>query len=161
MMPCPVLEDNFHLTYRKIHVLAIGHEVFQSSCSTLWLSNAQSFSVGLLRYFPDHRSPGAHLLERPSSIYPPVADGTTNRSLIRGFASYWTDVGRCLFPHSPFPKFTRMETLVPRNDRPHLVQRMAYALRHRSYGTHRPPAQARGQNPPKPVRLEYASGMES
>lgn len=27
MMPRPILRDNFHLTYRKIPVLAIGREV--------------------------------------------------------------------------------------------------------------------------------------
>ena len=37
------------------------------------------------------------------TIYPPATDTRTNRSLIRGFASYWTDVSRRLLLHPPVP----------------------------------------------------------
>jgi hypothetical protein len=47
MMPRPVLKDNFHLTYRKIPVLAIGHEVIKA-ISPYLLVNAHCFSSGLL-----------------------------------------------------------------------------------------------------------------
>jgi hypothetical protein len=32
------------------------------------------------------------------SIYPLAADGRTNRAIIRGFASYWTDVSATFLP---------------------------------------------------------------
>ena len=73
MMPRPLLRDFFHLTYRKIPVLAIGRDVY---CDTSIILEA------LEHIFCDGFR----------TLYPPAADGRTNRALIRGFASYWTDV---------------------------------------------------------------------
>ena len=74
MLPRPVLRNNFQLTYRKIPVCVIGREVF---CDTSIILEA------LEHYFP--RSAGY------GTLYPTAQDGRTNRALIRGFASYWTD----------------------------------------------------------------------
>lgn len=72
MMPRPLLQEAFNLTYRKIPVLAIGRDLY---CDTSIILEA------LEQAFP----------EKPS-LYPAASDGRTNRSLIRGYASYWTDV---------------------------------------------------------------------
>ncbi|KAL9087352.1 MAG: hypothetical protein Q9159_003698 [Coniocarpon cinnabarinum] len=72
MMPRPVLRDYFHLTYRKIPVLAIGKDVY---CDTSIILEA------LEQAFPDTQR----------SLYPRAADGRDNRAIIRGFQSYWTD----------------------------------------------------------------------
>lgn len=74
MMPRQVLRDAFHLTYRKIPVLAIGREIY---CDTSLICEA------LEHFFP--RSEGY------PTIYPVADDGNNYRPLIRGFASYWTD----------------------------------------------------------------------
>lgn len=74
MMPRPLLKDNFHLTYRKIPVLAIGRELY---CDTSLICEA------LEHFFPKS--------EGYNSLYPTAADGRNYRPLIRGFASYWTD----------------------------------------------------------------------
>lgn len=72
MMPRPVLRENFNLTYRKIPVLAIGHDIY---CDT-------SLILEVLEHtFPPPDYP---------SLYP-GGFGGSNRPLIRGFASYWTD----------------------------------------------------------------------
>lgn len=60
--------------YRKIPVLAIGRELY---CDTSIICEA------LEHFFPE--------AEGYKSLYPPAGDGRTYRSLIRGFASYWTD----------------------------------------------------------------------
>lgn len=73
-MPRPLLRDNFHLTYRKIPVLAIGRELY---CDTSIISEA------LEHFFPPS--------EGYPSLYPQAEDGRSYRPLIRGFASYWTD----------------------------------------------------------------------
>ena len=73
MMPRPLLRNNLHLTYRKIPVLAIGNDVY---CDTSLILEA------LEEVFDDGYA----------SLYPRAADGRTNRPLIRGFESYWTDV---------------------------------------------------------------------
>lgn len=78
MMPRPILRDNFHLTYRKVPVLAIGREVY---CDTSLIGEALEY------FFPTS--------EGYRSIYPVTGDGRNYRPLIRGFASYWTD--RTLF----------------------------------------------------------------
>lgn len=78
MMPRPVLRGNFHLTYRKIPVLAIGKDIY---CDTSLICEA------LEHFFP--ASDGY------PSLYPAAADGRTYRPLIRGFVSYYTD--RALF----------------------------------------------------------------
>jgi glutathione S-transferase len=74
MMPRPILVKLFNLTYRKIPVLAIGHDVY---CDTSIILEA------LEQQFP--ASLGY------SSLYPRDATGRTNQALIRGFASFWTD----------------------------------------------------------------------
>lgn len=71
MMPRPLLHDIFHLTYRKIPVLAIGRELY---CDTALMTEA------LEHHFPAARS-----------LYPATDDGDNYRAVIRGFASYWTD----------------------------------------------------------------------
>lgn len=72
MMPRPQLLDAFSLTYRKIPVLSIGREVY---CDTSIITEA------LESQYPDNQS-----------LFPRASDGRSNRALIRGFASYWTDV---------------------------------------------------------------------
>jgi len=53
------------------------------------------------------------------SIYPLAADGRTNRAIIRGFASYWTDVSACissrpsLISHEQRPFFRVTTGLIP------------------------------------------------
>jgi len=74
MLPRPVLRNNFQLTYRKIPVCVIGREVF---CDTSIILEA------LEHHFPASAGYG--------TLYPAAQDGRTNRALIRGFASYWTD----------------------------------------------------------------------
>lgn len=74
MMPRPLLREQFGLTYRKIPVLAIGRELY---CDTSIICEA------LEHFFPQS--------EGFQSLYPAAQDGRTYRSLIRGFASYWTD----------------------------------------------------------------------
>jgi glutathione S-transferase len=74
MMPRPLLRDNFHLTYRKIPVLAIGREIY---CDTSLICEA------LEHFFPES--------EGYKTLYPTANDGRNYRALIRGFASYWTD----------------------------------------------------------------------
>lgn len=74
MMPRPILRENLQLTYRKIPICVIGREVY---CDTSIILEA------LEHYFLPSQGYG--------SLYPPAADGRTYKSLIRGFASYWTD----------------------------------------------------------------------
>lgn len=56
MMPRPLLRDNFHLTYRKIPVLAIGREVY---CDSSIIMEA------LEHFFPES--------EGYQSLYPKVS----------------------------------------------------------------------------------------
>ena len=118
MMPRPVLKDNFHLTYRKIPVLAIGHEVsrpFPLIYSSMLTVPPQVYcDTSLIIEVLEHLfSKG-----RPS-IYPLAADGRTNRAIIRGFASYWTDVGACIssrlnsISHEQRPFFRVTTGLIP------------------------------------------------
>ncbi|KAK5114149.1 hypothetical protein LTR62_002719 [Meristemomyces frigidus] len=74
MMPRPLLKDTFGLTYRKIPVLSIGKELY---CDTSIIAEA------LEHFFPE--------AEGYQSLYPTASDGRNYRSMIRGFASYWTD----------------------------------------------------------------------
>lgn len=74
MMPRPILTKLFNLSYRKIPVLAIGHDVY---CDTSIILEA------LEHQFPSSLG--------YSSLYPRDATGRTNQALIRGFASFWTD----------------------------------------------------------------------
>ena len=94
-MPRPILKDNFHLTYRKIPVLAIGHEVSRSSpfigSLMLTVSPQVYCDTSLIIEVLEHLFSNDHPL-----IYPPAADGNTNRAIIRGLASYWTDVSACI-----------------------------------------------------------------
>jgi glutathione S-transferase len=71
MMPRPFLRNAFNLTYRKIPVCAIGHDIY---CDTAVILEA------LEQFFP-----------KRSSLYPKDGNGRSNKALIRGFASYWTD----------------------------------------------------------------------
>ncbi|EXJ61720.1 hypothetical protein A1O7_02149 [Cladophialophora yegresii CBS 114405] len=73
MMPRPILKDNFNVTYRKIPVLAIGREIYIDTSLIL---------EALEHHFPPAQGYG--------SLYP-AGHAATYRSLIRGFASYWTD----------------------------------------------------------------------
>jgi glutathione S-transferase len=74
MMPRPLLRESFGLTYRKIPVLAIGSDLY---CDTSIILEA------LESVFPSSEGFG--------TLYPLDASGRSNRTLIRGFASYWTD----------------------------------------------------------------------
>lgn len=74
MIPRPILKEAFNLTYRKIPVCAIGRDIF---CDTSIILEALEHQFPESKGFP--------------SLYPKTADGRSNRSLIRGFASYWTD----------------------------------------------------------------------
>lgn len=140
MMPRHVLKDNFHLTYRKIPVLAIGNEVTATPlliCMAMLNTSRQiycdtSLIIEVLEYrFSDSRP----------SVYPPAADGKTNRALIRGFASYWTDVRACTCS-SPNRSFTKTATLVPRYNRFDSFESLAYRFRYRPCWLNRPQAQS-------------------
>jgi len=74
MMPRPILVKLFNVTYRKIPVLAIGHDVY---CDTSIILEAL-----------EHQFPASLGY---SSLYPRDATGRSNQALIRGFASFWTD----------------------------------------------------------------------
>jgi glutathione S-transferase len=74
MMPRPLLKDSFGLTYRKIPVLCIGKELY---CDTSIIIEA------LEQFYPES--------DGYQTLYPRTADGRNHRSIIRGFASYWTD----------------------------------------------------------------------
>lgn len=85
MMPRPLLEETFGLSYRKIPVLAIGREIY---CDTSLIIEA------LEHYFPSY-SPTCYGLIGSGSygtVYPRASVGTWDyRPLARGFASFWTD----------------------------------------------------------------------
>lgn len=80
MLPRPLLTSTFALTYRKIPVLLIGRSFY---CDT-------SLIIEALEY---------HFPSTPTSpygtVYPPLANGGLDewsyKSLVRGFASFWTD----------------------------------------------------------------------
>ena len=74
MMPRPLLQNNFNLTYRKIPVLALGRDLY---CDTSIIVEA------LEHFFPES--------EGYQTLYPTAEDGRNYRPMIRGFASYWTD----------------------------------------------------------------------
>ena len=77
MMPRPVLSNAFNLTYRKIPILALGRDVY---CDTSIIIEA------LEAAFPESEGYG--------TVYPAVAGSggsRRNRSLMRGFASWWID----------------------------------------------------------------------
>jgi len=73
-MPRPFFRKAFNVTYRKIPICAIGHDVY---CDTAVIIEA------LEQFFPENAG--------YPSIYPKGRDGRSHRALIRGFASYWTD----------------------------------------------------------------------
>jgi len=70
MMPRPILMDNFNLTYRKIPVLSIGRDIY--------------IDTSLILEALEHHF-------RPSQGYGTLYPSPSDRPLIRGFASYWTD----------------------------------------------------------------------
>lgn len=71
MMPRPFFRKAFNLTYRKIPICAIGHDIYCDTASIL---------EALEQFFPES-----------STLYPKDGSGRNNRALVRGFASYWTD----------------------------------------------------------------------
>jgi hypothetical protein len=77
MLPRPLLTSTFALTYRKIPVLAIGRDIY---CDTSIIIEA------LEHFFPVSQGWG--------TVYPKCEGlgGWTYRGLVRGFASFWTDV---------------------------------------------------------------------
>ena len=77
MLPRPLITSTFALSYRKIPILAIGREIY---CDTSLIIEA------LEHFFPADQGWG--------TVYP-VIEGVsewTYRGLVRGFASFWTDV---------------------------------------------------------------------
>jgi glutathione S-transferase len=75
MMPRPLLASAFGVTYRKIPILAIGRDVY---CDTSLIVEA------LESRFLEGDGYG--------SVYPvDKSTGRRNRSLLRGFASFWID----------------------------------------------------------------------
>jgi glutathione S-transferase len=77
MLPRPLLTTTFAVHYRKIPILAIGREIY---CDTSLIIEA------LEHYFPASAGWG--------SVYPKFngLDEWTYRGLVKGFASFWTDV---------------------------------------------------------------------
>lgn len=156
MLPRPLLTSVFGLHYRKIPVLAIGREIY---CDTSLIIEA------LEHFFPTSQGWG--------SVYPSCLDGVSGwryRSLVRGFASFWTDVSfffpfsssKCLVVLSTYPGYKsskqsdmRTETPLPNHNRPHTQLDMGLNLWKRPLPTHRPPTrreETRGQNPTKPIK---------
>lgn len=83
MLPRPLLTTTFAVTYRKIPILAIGREIY---CDTSLIIEA------LEHFFPVDQGWG--------SVYPKVQgiEEWTYKGLVRGFASFWTDVSApCIF----------------------------------------------------------------
>lgn len=74
MMPRPVLKDYFNIGYRKIPVVAINKDVYLDTSVII---------EALEHQFPSSEGYG--------TVYPVSADGRLHRSMMRGFASYWTD----------------------------------------------------------------------
>lgn len=76
MLPRPLITRTFGLTYRKIPIIAIGHEVY---CDTTIIIEA------LEHFFPASAGYG--------TVYPSFAglDEWSYKGLVRGFASFWTD----------------------------------------------------------------------
>lgn len=76
MLPRPLLTSTFALTYRKIPALLIGRSLY---CDTSLIIEA------LEHHFPSTSGYG--------SVYPPfpALDSWSYKSLVRGFASFWTD----------------------------------------------------------------------
>lgn len=77
-MPRPILRESFGMTYRKIPVLLVGRDLYVDT---------SIICEALEHFFPAK--------DGYNTLYPPAADGKNHRSMIRGFASYWTD--RALF----------------------------------------------------------------
>lgn len=123
MMPRPIIKDSFGVTYRKIPIMLIGRDLY---CDTSIILEA------LEQTFPSPTYP---------SLYPKGADGRTNRSLIRGFASYWTDVSS--FVQIKNTTYPTVETLLPCHDRPNTLQRLANGFRQRQSRSDRPQARSR------------------
>jgi len=74
MMPRPVLKNYFNLEYRKIPVAAIDKDIYvDTSVIIEALEHRYSSNDGY------------------GTVYPISADGRVHRSMMRGFASYWTD----------------------------------------------------------------------
>lgn len=80
MLPRPLLTSTFALTYRKIPVLLIGRSLY---CDTSLIIEA------LEHHFPSSSS------TKFGTVYPPLLSGGLDdwsyKSLVRGFASFWTD----------------------------------------------------------------------
>lgn len=73
------------------------------------------------------------------SLYPSTADGRNYRPLIRGFASYWTDVSIAdalvvflsVCHTTDHVAYFAVATFLPCSYRPHTRQRLAHAFWHR------------------------------
>jgi glutathione S-transferase len=83
MLPRPILTSTFGLAYRKIPVLALGRDLY---CDTSLIIEA------LEHFFPASAGYG--------TVYPKFegVDEWTYKGLVRGFASFWTDVSDIPFP---------------------------------------------------------------
>jgi hypothetical protein len=77
MMPRPLLSRTFAVSCRKIPILAIGREIY---CDTSLIIEA------LEHFFPPSAGWG--------TVYPKFdgLDEWSYKGLVRGFASFWTDV---------------------------------------------------------------------
>jgi hypothetical protein len=160
-MPRPILRENFHLTYRKIPVLAIGNEVSPAPSgvrSTMLSPFPQVYcDTSLIIEVLEHTFSKDH-----PSIYPLAADGKTNRALIRGFSSFWTDVGACIPPFHDL-KLTKTATLLPRNHRCDSFECLAYTFRNRPCWPNRPQTQSRqtrSESTSKSIWPRFAPGMK-
>lgn len=77
MLPRPLLTSTFGIQYRKIPILAIGRDIY---CDTSLIIEA------LEHFFPTSEGYG--------SVYPEFkgVEEWAYKGLVRGFASFWTDV---------------------------------------------------------------------
>ena len=92
-----------------------GIEVIPLICSSMLTVSPQVYcDTSLIIEVLEHLFSNDH-----PSIYPLAADGKTNRAIIRGFASYWTDVSACiscrhnLASHEQRPLFRVTTGLIP------------------------------------------------
>jgi len=137
MLPRPLLTSTFALTYRKIPVLAIGRDLY---CDTSLIIEA------LEHFFPATQGWG--------SVYPQFEglDEWIYKGLVRGFASFWTDVSNWIDAEKQGLTGT-VEAFIQNNNRPNPEHSLVLALRHRPRPTNRPhprPLKTPRQNSPEP-----------
>lgn len=144
MLPRPLLTRTFALAYRKIPVLALGREIY---CDTSLIIEA------LEHFFPASQGWG--------SIYPKFEgiDEWTYKGLVRGFASFWTDVSSRVWWDEEGGigiggwANGNAEAALQNNNRPDTKLSLVLPFRHRPRTTHRTstrPLQTSRQNPPEP-----------